>query len=391
MTTAEPGSATILIATADKTDAEIVRKNLAGEFSNVFITIDAELIAQDFERRRPDVLVLAFGTLEKCERYYLGLYRLCPAVQQRPHRTIILCNKDEVGRVFELCKKNYFDDYVLFWPMTYDMSRLSMSVHHALRELAALKDGGPSLVEFAAQARRLGELEKLLDDQMARGTRHTDVASRAMAKAEQDVGATLDDFTRRLSEGALLDAVTVNSPDALNDEVSRIKRVNVGELFRAAAESAAPLKEWTAEFKHDLSAQMASIRALNALADSVRPIVLVVDDDELQQKLIKTILAAENYQLIFAASGVEALAVLRRARPDVILMDFMMSGMDGIETTRRLKTVPQFAKLPVIMITGKSEGSVVVDSLKAGATGFLVKPFNRDTLITKLREALMVA
>ena len=116
--------------------------------------------------------------------------------------------------------------------------------------------------------------------------------------------------------------------------------------------------------------------------------MLVVDDDELQQKLVAKILAAENYQLIFAAKGVEALAVMRKTRPDVILMDFKMPEMDGIETTRRLKAVPQFAKLPVIMITGQSEGSVVVDSLKAGACGFLVKPFARDTLIAKLRQVL---
>lgn len=263
-----------------------------------------------------------------------------------------------------------------------------MSVHHALHELAELKDGGPSAVEFAAQARRLGEMEKLLGEQMARGNRHMDVASRAIAKAEQDVGATLDGFSRRLIDGDLPGAVTVNNPDALNHEVSRLKREDVSEQFRAAAESTEPLKQWTEDFKHELSAHMASVRALNALADSVRPTVLVVDDDELQQKLVAKILAAENYRLIFAASGVEALAALRKTRPDVILMDFMMPGMDGIEVTRRLKTVPQFAKLPVIMITGKSEGSVVVDSLKAGASGFLVKPFVRDTLLAKLREAL---
>ena len=89
-------SAAILIATDDVTDAEMVRKNLAEEFKNVFVSTNPDLIAQDFERRNPDVLVLAFATLEKAERYYVGLYRLYPAVQQHLHRTVILCNKDEV-------------------------------------------------------------------------------------------------------------------------------------------------------------------------------------------------------------------------------------------------------------------------------------------------------
>jgi PleD family two-component response regulator len=152
MSTPEPSSAAILIVTDDSTDAGMVRKLLQEEFKNVFTSTNPDSIAQDFEERRPEVLVLAFATLEKSERYYLGLYRLCPAVQQHHHRTVILCDKEEVKRVYELCRKNYFDDYVLFWPMTYDMSRLAMSVHHLLRELAAFRDGGPSVAEFAAQA-----------------------------------------------------------------------------------------------------------------------------------------------------------------------------------------------------------------------------------------------
>ncbi|PQJ97249.1 response regulator, partial [Chromatium okenii] len=103
---------------------------------------------------------------------------------------------------------------------------------------------------------------------------------------------------------------------------------------------------------------------------------------------IETVLKEENYRLVFAASGLEALSLLRQLRPDVVLMDVRMPDMDGITATQRLKALPQFAQLPVIMITGHSEKAVVVDSLRAGATGFLVKPFGRDTLITKLREAL---
>jgi PleD family two-component response regulator len=60
----------------------------------------------------------------------------------------------------------------------------------------------------------------------------------------------------------------------------------------------------------------------------------------------------------------------------MILMDIMMPDMDGIETTRRLKTMPQFEKVPVIMVTGKSEGAAVRDSIKAGTVNFIVKPLD---------------
>ena len=388
MNASDPSQTAILVAAENVTDAEQIRKLLAEEFDKVFTTTDEDKVAADFERHRPGVLVLAFNSLEKAERYYLGLYHLCPTVQQTPHRTVIMCREEDVKRVYDLCRKNHFDDYVLFWPMTCDMSRLAMAVHHALCELAAQREGGPSVAEFAAQARRLAALEGSLDHQMTRGSRHIAVASRAMALAEEGVDAALDGFSRRLIEGVVPDAVTVSNPDALNQEVSRLKREDIGDRFRVATESVEPLKQWADELKQGFSAHTALVRELNALADSVQPTVLMVDDDELQHKLVARILEGENYRLIFAANGVEALSILRKTRPDVVLMDFMMPEMDGIEATRRLKAAPQFAKLPVIMITGQSKGGVVIDSLKAGATGFLVKPFERDTLIAKLRQAL---
>lgn len=84
----------------------------------------------------------------------------------------------------------------------------------------------------------------------------------------------------------------------------------------------------------------------------------------------------------------EALAILRKRRPDLILMDVGLPDIDGVETTRRLKSVEQFAKIPVIMITGRSEKSVVVESMKAGASSFAVKPFDQDVLCAKVSSLL---
>ena len=68
-------------------------------------------------------------------------------------------------------------------------------------------------------------------------------------------------------------------------------------------------------------------------------------------------------------------------------MDVMMPDMDGLEIMRNLKAGPKFAKIPVIMITGKSDEQAVSDSLKAGASNCVVKPFDRDTLIVKIDHA----
>ena len=387
MNTPKHTSAKILIATDIIPDATLVRDMLIGEFDHVFISTDPARVVEDFELHRPDVLILAFNELEKSERYYLGLYRLCKAVHQHPHRTVILCNKDEVKRVYELCMKDFFDDYVLFWPMTYDTSRLQMSVHYALRDMASLNAEGPSAAEFAAQARRLAELETALDLQVARGGQHIEAASRAMKQVEQEVGTSLDGFSQRLINGDLSDSVEIKNADGLKKEISHLKQDGM-QHFRTAAESTQPLKQWAHELKQECEPLMESARALNAMAESIRSTVMVVDDDEFQRKIIGQLLQAENYQLIFATDGVDALNILRKTRPDIILMDVMMPDMDGMEATRRLKAIPHFAKTPVIMITGKSEGNVVIDSLKAGASDFVVKPFDRATLLAKIAHAL---
>ncbi len=297
-------SSKILIATDIIDDAGLVRGILHEAFNEVFISSDADHAVADFVRHRPDVLVLAFNTLEKSERYYLSMYRLCPEIHQQPHRTIILSSKDEVRRAYELCMKDIFDDYILFWPMTYDAPRLNMSVHNALRELASLNSVGDRVAELTVHSRPLAEMEKMLDTLRVDKTKHNDTS-------------------------------------------------NIAEQAKLSG-----------------------------------PNILVVDDDDFQHKLILKLLEGKNYHLTFATSGSEALNMMSKAQPDLILMDVMMPEMDGLETMRNLKAEPKLSKIPVIMITGKSDGQIVSNSMKVGAADFVVKPIDKATLIAKVKHVL---
>lgn len=378
-----PSDATILVASDSVTDAMLVKKLLGGEFGNVFTSINPDKAAGDFDQQRPNVLVLAFDALEKSKHYYLGLFRLSSASHLQPHRTIILCNKDEVQRAYALCRDGLFDDYVLFWPMTLDAPRLPMSVRLALRELSVLKDDGPTAAEFAVQARRLSELEILLEQQTTQGGQHIENASHAMEHAELKVSAALDGLSRRLPN-----MVEAKSVDGIEQEIDRLKRDEIGQHFRTVTKSMQPITQWANQLKQECQPHLDSVRSLNTLAKRVRFTVLVVDDDEFQHKIVSKILEDENYHLMFAASGAEALSILRKVRPDLILMDVMMPGMDGMEVTKQVKSVPRLANIPIIMITGKSDKNVVTGSLKAGATSFVVKPFDRDTLLCKVAQVL---
>jgi CheY-like chemotaxis protein len=379
--------ASILVATDIVADAELVKNLLKNEFENIYISTTPDKAVVDFEGQKPDVLILAFNTLEKSERYYLGLYRLSTLIHTVAHRTIILCNKDEIQRVYEQCRKEYFDDYVLFWPMTYDMRRLPMAIAHALRDLEHTKSGAPA-AELTRQLRRIVELEELLEQLLDQGGLHSETASRSLERAEADIETAIDNISKKFIEGDFGDALEVRNPARVQQEFDKLRTKEVGQHFGALREVVEPIGEWVGNMKQQLAPHLESMCALKTLAGSFRPVLLVVDDDELERKLVGEILSANPYDLVFATSGVEALGLLRKNRPDLILMDMNMPEINGLETLRRLKAAPLFADIPVMMITGQSEKSVVVKCLKAGAVDFVLKPFNREVFLKKVTNFL---
>ncbi|MBI5739354.1 MAG: sigma-54-dependent Fis family transcriptional regulator [Nitrospirae bacterium] len=116
------------------------------------------------------------------------------------------------------------------------------------------------------------------------------------------------------------------------------------------------------------------------------PVILVVDDEPLQRDILKTILDSEGYETHTAASGEEALTVLKNLHPDVILSDLRMEGMGGIEL---LEAIPKQPFEPsIIIITAHGTISSAVEAVKKGAFDYLTKPLNKDTLLLNVHRAV---
>ncbi|MDE2006566.1 MAG: PleD family two-component system response regulator [Rhodospirillales bacterium] len=113
--------------------------------------------------------------------------------------------------------------------------------------------------------------------------------------------------------------------------------------------------------------------------------ILIVDDIPANTRLLEAKLAAEYFQVASARDGAEALDTARRWQPDLILLDVMMPGMDGIECCRRLKDDPATMHIPVVMVTALGEVSERVAGLDAGADDFLSKPVEYATLLGRVR------
>jgi signal transduction histidine kinase len=121
-----------------------------------------------------------------------------------------------------------------------------------------------------------------------------------------------------------------------------------------------------------------------------RPTVFIVDDEEVNVKLIKGILASENYNLISALSGSEALSMLTSNRPDLILLDVMMPEMDGFETCRKIKQNKNTKIIPILMVTALSEKEHRLKALNCGADDFLSKPVDKTELKIRVKSLLRI-
>jgi CheY-like chemotaxis protein len=379
-----------LIATDKVSDAGLVERMLHGEVGSVTAsTVETDAVA-DFERSLPDVLILAFDSLEKAERYYLGLFRLSSRIHQQRHRTLVLCNKDEVKRAFELCRKGYFDDYILFWPMTHDTSRLAMGIHHAWRELTADDESRLGLPALAAQARRMDGLESFLERNLIQGSDKVESVRQSLGHLEDALSEPFNRFAHSVLDGGLAGA-QVTDVGVWNQELARLKMDVIAHQQNAASNALQSLEHWVRELREGAAPLVQSARTLKSMLGELRPVVLIVEDDPLQRKILTKVLGQEWFELALAATGIEALTLLKRLQPDLILMDLMLPDLDGREVTKRVKSMPRFQSVPIIMITGRSDKDNVINSLRAGAADFVVKPFDRTILLDKVRHFLGAA
>src|SRR5258705_5792274 len=114
--------------------------------------------------------------------------------------------------------------------------------------------------------------------------------------------------------------------------------------------------------------------------------VLIVDDVAANVKLLEARLTAEYFDVLTASNGIDALAIMERGGCDIVLLDVMMPGMDGIEVCRRIKDDPRSAYVPVIMVTSLDQPADRLRGLEAGADDFLTQPVTDIALITRVKS-----
>jgi len=113
--------------------------------------------------------------------------------------------------------------------------------------------------------------------------------------------------------------------------------------------------------------------------------ILVIEDDQDMSQLLKRILEPEGYRVIVANDGVYGMSLLSEIKPDLVLLDIMMPGPDGIMT---LNSIRQHSNVPVIMVTAKRETETLQRAMDLGADDYVKKPFRPDELLARIKAKL---
>ena len=116
--------------------------------------------------------------------------------------------------------------------------------------------------------------------------------------------------------------------------------------------------------------------------------ILVVEDHEENRRILRLLLTKAGFELIEAETGEEGVRLAETERPDLILMDIQLPGLDGYEATRRIKANPDLRAVPLIVVTSYALSGDEIKAKEAGSDGYVTKPFSPRALLAKIREYL---
>lgn len=368
-----PVPARVLVASDQATDADLAARLLQEDFTEIRTSYLADKAVAEFESFSPDVLVMAFDAVDKCDRYYLSLYRKGQLVHSHPHRTIVLCSKDDVRRVFRLCREEFFDDYVLFWPAPYDGHRLNMSVLRAVRELRGFQRQNVPNNLLMQQVGHLQSFTEQLSGQLRQGQMNIQSVHKSLTQSSQQV--------RQVMEKVIANGLA--SPESIQG----LRNFTENELqptVENALSAVSPLVAWVKSLEDQAETQKARQMPLVSQVQALRPRILVVDDDPFSLELAAKALEKLGCDAHPVKSAFEAMQRLQRDRFDMVVLDYMMPGTNGIEATRQLRKIPNVSSIPVLMMTSESRRDVIVESRQAGVNDFVLKPLQMSTLASKL-------
>jgi CheY-like chemotaxis protein len=177
-------------------------------------------------------------------------------------------------------------------------------------------------------------------------------------------------------------AISRRIMQALGGSLQVESQVGVGSFFTASLPAARVLPELLGQSERPAE----PARSQDLLTNGAS--VLVIDDDATSREALTELLKEEGYEVLSAAGGEEGLEAARKHHPDLLLLDMMMPGIDGVEVIRRIRSEPDLRRVRIIALTGDVTRARLQNVFEAGADRFIAKPFRIPELLESVRTIL---
>lgn len=381
----EKAPSTLLIVSDDADELRSVRELLKHDGWEIFGADSEDTGLRLFEERRPALLVLAFQDLEGSERFYLRLYRQCPVTQEVAHQTLLLCKHTEAEAAFSLCRNGTLDDYHVNRPM-HDPLRLRLAVHQALAQRDRRSQSASMRREFSHIGSDLRHLDNHLTKALAGGQQKQAESLQVFREFANRLNQELEQFQSFMSDSAKNETASFVKRNGLHQQFERMRQDRVEPEVRMVEDRLQETQQWSQQLLTDYR-ELADLVGNHAFPPA-EPEVMLVDDDDVYREMLAAMLEEVKLRAHAVESGEAALAEMRKRPPSIVLLDYNMPGLNGIETLKEIKADPELRHIPVVMLTGLHDRDTVKEVITSGAAGFIVKPSNRPTILAKIRNLL---
>ncbi len=347
---------------------------------------------------KPSVILFALSSVQRSIELYTKLIQ--DTHLNYPHYGILLCKNRESGVAFRSCIKGLFDNYFVYQPL-YEKFRLKMIVHNGLMvsqsaeqyrglndeqfeyvndELASLIDSGgqckQSLLDSIAKCK-----QDITDSQtnLIEDTKTTKITSKAM----------IEKINKTHIEPLLAELET-NIKTGLDDMIQQLlsKQIGLKELESKAIELNSVKLPSAATIAEAITGENSVIDKATKASDSENKAkrILVVEDNQIYRDMLVRVLAKEDYQVDDVGDGLSALKKIRANQYSLILMDLFMPNLDGINTTKQIKTINGGEEVPVIALTGNKNKELIKKWAEQGLQGYILKPSTKNEILEAVHK-----
>jgi CheY-like chemotaxis protein len=364
----------IVLIGDEESEPEIVAESISRSFPQVHVCKTTSQAAELVEVHAAELIIFFLSSIDSAENRLQSLYGVCSSLSQRDIKLLVLCRGTESEGALQLCREGIFDDFLIAQPLQ-DATQL----HWVIERLLQAKQGSAG-----AQFKVIQNLEK---DLQALKKSFSEITDLPVAVREH-----IDTLENSLDQFLADDKSDEQNTWALEDVIEKIQGVRQQTLTPSLRKLSNEIETFTKSLTTECEQHFIAIdSAIDAnktkLGNNANSKLLLVDDNEGFRHIVHEVLESEGYSVIAVSSAKKAISLILREKPGLVLVDYEMPEINGIQMIHDInQLLPSTLLPPFIMVTGYSLKNIVEESAHLGVVDFIVKPIRRKTLIDKVKR-----